>query len=48
MTVERSFEGKYPRTSVHLTEAGRIAIAAHWRQLEQLKHAAAHLPPDET
>ena len=44
---EKSFEGNYPLTSVHITELGRRAVARHWRQLDALKRAAAQLRDDE-
>jgi DNA-binding MarR family transcriptional regulator len=40
---QKSFQGNYPLTSVQLTEAGRRAITQHWKQLEDLKHAAEQL-----
>lgn len=44
---EKRFEGSYPATSVRLTQAGRRAIANHWKQLEELKQAAAQLRTEE-
>ena len=34
--IEKGFSGKYPSTSISLSEEGRQAIAAHWRQLEHV------------
>jgi DNA-binding MarR family transcriptional regulator len=42
--IEKFFSGKYSSTSVSLTDAGRKAIARHWKQLENLKISAARLP----
>jgi len=41
--IEKGFAGKYPMTSVHLTDTGRGAIARHWQQLRDLEAAARHL-----
>src|SRR4030095_7327196 len=43
LVIEKGFAGKYPATSVHLTDAGRSAIARHWQQLRDLEKAAKHL-----
>ena len=47
LEIEKSFSGKYPSTSVYLTDAGRKAVARHWKQLEDLKEAAGDLPAQE-
>jgi len=38
VAVEKRFVGKKPNTNVALTAEGRRRIAAHWEQLERLKH----------
>ena len=43
IAIEKGYSGKYPSTSVHLTDAGRKAVAGHWKQLENLKKAAEDL-----
>src|SRR5262245_29259003 len=43
IVIEKGFAGKYPATSIHLTDAGRSAIARHWQQLRDLEKAARHL-----
>jgi DNA-binding MarR family transcriptional regulator len=43
IAIEKGFAGKYPATVVHLTDAGRAAIARHWQQLRDLEEAAKHL-----
>ncbi len=43
IVIDKSFEGRYPSTSVRLTEDGRRAIVQHWKQLDKLRHAAARL-----
>lgn len=41
--IEKGFAGKYPTTAVHLTNAGRDAIARHWQQLRDMEKAAKRL-----
>jgi DNA-binding MarR family transcriptional regulator len=41
--IEKGFAGKYPTTSIHLTDAGRNAITRHWQQLRDLEKAAKRL-----
>ncbi len=38
--VKKEIVGKRPRTTTGLTERGRIAVDAHWKQLEQLRRQA--------
>jgi DNA-binding MarR family transcriptional regulator len=38
VTIEKRFVRKKPNTNVALTTEGRRRIAAHWEQLERLKH----------
>src|SRR6187397_923591 len=38
VTIEKRFVGKKPNTNVAVTAEGRRRIAAHWEQLERLKH----------
>ncbi len=45
--VEKGFAGKYPATSVHLTDTGRAAITQHWQQLRDLEKGAKRLRPPE-
>lgn len=40
VTVDKAFTRSYPRTTVALTKAGREAVAAHWKKLDQLRRAA--------
>ena len=47
IAIEKGFAGKYPTTLVHLTDAGRGAIARHWQQLRDLEEAAKHLEVNE-
>jgi len=41
ITVEKSFVGKKPNTSISLTDAGRTRIRQHWAQLDRLRNLAA-------
>ena len=41
--IEKGFAGKYPTTVVHISDAGREAIARHWLQLRELEKAAKRL-----
>jgi DNA-binding PadR family transcriptional regulator len=41
--IEKGFAGKYPTTSVRLSDAGRKAIGRHWQQLRDLEKAARRL-----
>jgi DNA-binding MarR family transcriptional regulator len=38
--VNKEIVGKRPHTTAGLTEKGRAAVDAHWKQLEQLRHQA--------
>jgi DNA-binding transcriptional ArsR family regulator len=40
VTVEKSFVGRKPHTSVALTDLGRARTGDHWRRLERLKTLA--------
>ena len=40
VTIQKSFRGRKPRTSVSLTTAGRSAVEAYWRQLDGLRRQA--------
>ncbi|HEX9068610.1 MAG TPA: transcriptional regulator [Ktedonobacterales bacterium] len=37
VSIEKSFAGKVPHTSVRITESGRVAVTRHWEQLERLR-----------
>ena len=40
VSIEKTFRGKVPRTSVRLTDAGRSSIDRYWDRLRQLREAA--------
>ncbi len=44
VTLDKSFIGKRPNTSISLTAAGRVRIRDHWEQLDRLKALAARHP----
>ncbi len=35
--IEKGFVGKVPRTTIHPTERGLVAVDDHWRRLERLR-----------
>lgn len=39
--IDKQIVGKRPRTRVGLSDPGRRAIEAHWKQLDQLRSRAA-------
>ncbi len=47
ITITKGFRGRVPRTTVELTPAGRDALRAHWKRLEQLRRAAKAWRPAE-
>jgi DNA-binding MarR family transcriptional regulator len=44
ITITKGFSGKYPLTTVQITDAGRQAIDDHWARLDALKRAVAEWP----
>lgn len=44
VTLTRAFARKYPQTTVRLTEAGRKAVAEHWKRLDALKQEVRSWP----
>jgi DNA-binding MarR family transcriptional regulator len=44
--VEKTFNGKTPRTLYRLTRLGRTSLRRHWQQLEALRQAAKSLAPN--
>jgi DNA-binding MarR family transcriptional regulator len=40
VSIKKGFRGRVPRTTVQLTQKGRVAIEQHWRHLEELRTAA--------
>ena len=41
VTITKGFSGKYPQTTVTLTDRGRAAIEAHWERMAAVREAAA-------
>ena len=41
VTIAKGFAGKYPQTTVTLTDGGRAAIEAHWERMNAARDAAA-------
>jgi DNA-binding MarR family transcriptional regulator len=46
--VAKGFSGKYPKTTAHITAAGRAAVAEHWQRLDALKQAVQSWPRART
>jgi DNA-binding MarR family transcriptional regulator len=44
--VTKTFSGRMPRTIYRLTRLGRTSLQRHWRQLDDLRHAARELAPN--
>ena len=40
VTITKGFSGKYPQTTVTLTDGGREAIDAHWERMAAVRKAA--------
>lgn len=43
--ITKGFSGKYPQTTVSLTDSGREAIDAHWERLASIRKAASRWRP---
>lgn len=41
VTIEKTFKGKVPVTSVQITDTGRDSINSHWERLSWLRRAAS-------
>jgi DNA-binding transcriptional ArsR family regulator len=44
VTLTKAFAGKYPQTTVRITDAGRKAVTGHWKRLEALKQEVQTWP----
>jgi DNA-binding MarR family transcriptional regulator len=44
--LHKQFVGKTPRTTAHLTDAGRQAVERYWQAVDQLRAAAEQLALD--
>ena len=44
--IQKSFEGKIPRTTVTLTDAGRQQIEQHWLNLDRIRKQASGWNPE--
>jgi DNA-binding transcriptional ArsR family regulator len=45
LEIEKTFEGKVPRTIIRLSSKGKTAITEHWSRLEDLKQRAEEWQP---
>ena len=41
VTIAKGFSGKYPQTTVTVTDRGRAAIDAHWERMTAVRKAVA-------
>ena len=44
VTLSKAFARKYPQTTIRITEAGRKAIAEHWKRLDALRQEVRSWP----
>ncbi|HET7435285.1 MAG TPA: transcriptional regulator [Thermoanaerobaculia bacterium] len=47
VSIEKTFEGKIPRTTVTITAAGRKQIEQHWKSLDRLRKQATGWKPEK-
>ena len=45
--IEKSFEGKIPRTTISLTSDGRKQLEHHWNDLERIRKEATKWKPEK-
>ena len=45
--IEKSFEGKIPRTKIGLTSEGRKQLEHHWNDLERIRKEATKWKPEK-
>ncbi len=45
--IEKSFEGKIPRTTIGLTSEGRKQLEHHWNDLERIRKEATKWKPEK-
>lgn len=43
VTIQKSFVGKMPNTTIRLTESGTKAINDHWQKLEEMRNGVRNL-----
>jgi DNA-binding MarR family transcriptional regulator len=44
ISVAKGFNGRYPQTTVRITDAGRTAITEHWARLDALRKEGGSRP----
>ncbi|HEY3055775.1 MAG TPA: transcriptional regulator, partial [Thermoanaerobaculia bacterium] len=47
VAINKSFDGKIPRTTITLTPEGRKQLAQHWKDLERIRKEATNWKPEE-
>ena len=46
VNIEKSFEGKIPKTTASMTPAGRKQLEHHWNDLERIRKQATKWKPE--
>lgn len=46
VTIQKSFVGKIPNTSISSTQEGSEAIIEHWKKLEEMRKSAKKWKPE--
>jgi len=45
--IDKSFDGKIPKTTITLTPEGQEQLAHHWKDLERIRKEATKWKPEE-
>jgi len=48
VAIDKTFEGKIPKTTITLTAEGRKQLAHHWNDLERIRKEASNWKPEES
>ena len=46
VTIEKTFAGKVPKTTITLSGDGRKQLARHWKELERIREEATNWKPE--
>jgi DNA-binding transcriptional ArsR family regulator len=47
VAIAKAFAGKVPKTTVTLTDVGRVQVETHWKELDRIRTEASRWTPDE-
>ena len=47
VAIAKAFAGKVPKTTVTLTDVGRVQVETHWKDLDRIRTEASRWTPDE-